>query len=344
MTDSLAHTATTGQRAPRPAAGPEHSPPVIYIAGSGRSGSTLLERTIGAIPGFVNVGELIDLSRRTVSRGERCGCGQAFTECDFWHQVGDRAFGGWDAETLANIRRLQFRVARQRHMGRLVAVRLAGQRFQADLASYGASYTHLYHAIAAVNGASYVVDASKWPAQALALARGGVDMRVIHLVRDVRGVAYSLGKQDIARPHAGGQPDVMVHSGAASAAAKWVTHQLEVESLRRCGVRVTRARYEDFVREPRRTVEAALDALGLAYPADGLGHIGAGTLMLGPSHGLSGNPVRFSDGDVTLRADTAWRERMGSRDRAVVTAIGGPLLLRYGGAGARKTQRASSGG
>jgi hypothetical protein len=31
--------------------------PVIYIAGSGRCGSTLLERVLGEIPGYVNVGE-----------------------------------------------------------------------------------------------------------------------------------------------------------------------------------------------------------------------------------------------------------------------------------------------
>src|SRR5260370_24563179 len=68
---------------------------VIYIAGSGRSGSTLLERTLGEISGFVNVGELIDLFRRTVFQGERCGCGQNFCDCSFWAGVGKRAFIGW---------------------------------------------------------------------------------------------------------------------------------------------------------------------------------------------------------------------------------------------------------
>jgi hypothetical protein len=52
--------------------------------------------------------------------------------------------------------------------------------------------------------------------------------------------------------------------------------------------------------------------------------------VLGNSHGLSGNPSRFSHGEVTLRADEAWRERMPRRDRVVVTALGSPLLLRYG--------------
>ena len=44
--------------------------------------------------------------------------------------------------------------------------------------------------------------------------------------------------------------------------------------------------------------------------------------MLGNSHGLSGNPSRFSHGEITLRPDEAWRKRMPQRDRVVVTALG----------------------
>ena len=73
-------------------------PTVIYIAGSGRSGSTLLERVLGGMPGAVNVGELIDLFRRTAPRGERCGCGLAFADCPFWTGVGKRAFDGWEGQ------------------------------------------------------------------------------------------------------------------------------------------------------------------------------------------------------------------------------------------------------
>jgi len=52
--------------------------------------------------------------------------------------------------------------------------------------------------------------------------------------------------------------------------------------------------------------------------------------VLGTSHGLSGNPSRFRDGEITLRADETWRERMSRRDRLIVTAIALPLMLRYG--------------
>lgn len=314
----------------------DRAPVIIYIAGSGRSGSTLLERTLGEMPGFVNVGELIDLPRRTVSKGERCGCGSAFAECPFWSRVGEMAFGGWESAPLAELHQLQFRVARQRRMLRLAALPLAGEAFRADLAEYGAHYSRLYQAIAASSGASYVVDASKWPAQALALAKAGLDVRVIHLIRDVRGVAYSLSKRQTRPQAAGGEAGMMVRKPPVGGAARWVACQAEAELLRGPGVPVARERYEDFVRQPRQTVERALAKLGVPLPQPShLAHIGDGSVTLGPSHGISGNPGRFREGDITLAADTAWREKMGRRDKIMVTAIGLPLMMRYRSVGTR---------
>jgi hypothetical protein len=320
----------TNAEAAGPSEASNKAPTVLYIAGSGRSGSTLLERALGEIPGFVNVGELIDLYRRTAAQGERCGCGQAFADCAFWSGVGSRDFGGWADEQLAAVHSLQGRVARQRYMPRLLAMPLAGQAFRADVARYGANYAKLYRAIAGQAGATCVVDASKWPVQALALARAGLDVRVIHLVRDVRGVAHSLSKQHVARPHAVNETDVMSHYTPMVAAARWIAVQGQAELLRRCGLPVARMRYEEFVLRPRQAVEAALDGIGLSPAPEHLDHIGDGRVVLGTSHGLSGNPSRFRDGEITLRADETWRKAMSRRDRLVVTAIGLPLLLRYG--------------
>jgi len=306
-------------------------PTVVYLAGSGRSGSTLLERALGEMPGFVNVGELIDLFRRVAPRDERCGCGQPFTNCPFWTQVGAGAFGGWDAGLLEVTHQLQRKVARQRHLPRLLAGRHAGKDFRDAISSYGETYARLYRAIAAQAAARYVVDASKWPVQALALSLAGIDVRVIHLVRDVRGVAHSLAKPDVARPHATAGTDVMWHVGPASAAARWVACQSEADLLRHRGIAVARLRYEDFVRQPRRGITRALGELTIPATASQLAHIAQGRISLGTSHGLSGNPSRFAAGEVTLRVDETWRDAMSRRDRAVVTAIGLPQLIRHRG-------------
>jgi hypothetical protein len=289
----------------------------------------MLERILGEMPGIVNVGELIDLFRRARS-DERCGCGQEFISCPFWSGIGNRAFGGWDTGSLSAANRLQGKVARQRRLPRLLAGRMAGRGFRADLSAYGDYHAKLYRAIAAEAGAEYVVDSSKWPVQALALARAGIDVRVIHLVRDPRGVAYSLGKKQLARPHALNEADFMWRNVPAGAAARWVACQGQMELLSRGGLRVVRVRYEDFVRQPHRTIEAMLAQLGVQPDPSSLTHISNGRVVLGKSHGLSGNPSRFSDGEVALRSDEAWRDRMPSRDRLIVTAISLPFLLRYG--------------
>lgn len=306
------------------------APTVVYIAGSGRSGSTILERALGEVPGFVNVGELIDLFWRVAPRNERCGCGQVFSDCPFWSGVGAQAFGSWTSEHLAAVHQLQRRVARQRHLPRLLFLRQGDQGFRADVVRYGQEYAALYAAIAAQARADRVVDASKWPVQALALARSGIDVRVIHLVRDVRGVAYSLSKQHVPRPHAVEQDDLMYHHAPANAALRWVACQSEAELLGRCGLPTTCMRYEDFVHEPRRSVERALTELGLSPAPSDLAHIGDGHIDLSRSHGLSGNPSRFREGRVTLRADETWRSQMAARDRRLVTVIGLPQLLHYG--------------
>jgi len=290
----------------------------------------LLERVLGEIPGYVNVGELIQLARQIAPRGERCGCGQAFADCPFWTAVGKQAFGGWDSRHLDSVCRLQGRVARQRYISWLLAMELAGRDHRADLAAFGACYESLYRAIAAESGAACVVDASCEVGQALALAGAGIDVRVIHLVRDVRGVAHSMSKRHVPSPHALNETDFMWRTTPAGAAALWVACLKEAKLLRRRGVPVAHMRYEDFVCQPREAVEAALAQLGLSPGPWGLAHIGDRQVVLHLSHGLSGNPSRFRQGEVILRTDEAWRDQMSRRNRIVVTMIGWPYLRHYG--------------
>lgn len=293
---------------------PGGPPTVVYIAGSGRSGSTLLERVLGEIPGFVNVGELIDLFRRGASRAERCGCGRHFADCPFWARAHKSAFGDEANGLLAGMHPLQRRVARPGSLPSLVAMPLAGSRFRADVARYGEGYAAIYRAVAAEAGARCVVNASKWPVQALALSRAGIDIRVVHLVRDARGVAHSLTKR-------GKKPPVT--------AVRWVTHQVQASVLRRCGLPLTRMHYEDFARRPRQAVAVALTELGLSCSPADLAHLDDGQVTLRPSHGIHGNPLRFRHGEIPVSPDENWREEMSRRDRTLVTAITWPMLLWY---------------
>jgi len=85
------------------------------------------------------------------------------------------------------------------------------------------------------------------------------------------------------------------------------------ELLSGYGVPITRMRYEDFAHQPRHT-ELALAGLGPSLCPSQSAPIGKGRIVLGRSHGLSGNPSRFHCSVVTLQVDEAWRDRMSRRD------------------------------
>lgn len=308
-------------------------PTIVYLAGSGRSGSTLVERVLGQIDGYVNVGELIDLVRRVLPGDERCGCGERFSSCEFWTAVGERfSPGGWDAAEARALLDLERRVARQRHLPVHLGPWDGGASFAADSRRYQEMYARLYQAIAEVSGARVIVDASKLPAQATALAAGpaDLDLRIIHVVRDVRGVAWSLANRSVARPHATEGVDHMYTQSEITAALRWTLCQQEVPFLRRIGVPVSRLEYEQLMARPVASLAAALDGVGLPVADDTLGHLRDRTAELGPSHGLSGNPGRFTAGTTVLRLDDVWRREMRPVRRLALGGLAQTDRLRAG--------------
>jgi GT2 family glycosyltransferase len=306
-----------------------HEFEVVYLAGSGRSGSTLLERTLGAIPGWVNVGELIDLFRTSTLVHERCGCGHPFLECPFWSEVGRRAYGSWSKEVLAEVGALQQQVSRQRRIPQLLASRSdsTGPLAQA-CREYASHYARIYGAVSEVSGARVVVDASKWPGQALALHRGGLPVRLMHQVRDPRGVAHSWAKSDVRRPQ--NRESSLATRRPLDSAARWLALQCEIDAMATVFPHSTRVRYEDFIADPPGTVTRVAAELGLTLDAGALAHVGPDEVELPESHGLAGNPSRFQAGRIAVRKDEAWRRDLAPSDRRVVTAVTAPLLARYG--------------
>lgn len=309
---------------------------VVYIAGVGRSGSTLLERVLGGVPGWVNAGELNAIFSRVATQDQRCGCGRTFSTCPFWTAVGAEAFGGW-ASVTERVARLQPRLVRQRHVPRLATglrggngERGSGATYGHELADYLDVHHRLYRAIAAVSGAEVVVDASKSTAQLFALRRDpDLDLRVLHLVRDSRGVAHSWSKAGIRKPQST-DGDTMGTYPPRRLAVLWAALQLECSLLGVLAPYAARVRYEDLVARPRPTLEAALVDLGLPAPASALAHVGERSVDLAPSHGVAGSRSRFTAGRIELELDDAWRSALRPGARRVVTAVTLPQLVRYG--------------
>jgi Sulfotransferase family len=302
---------------------------VLFLGGLGRSGTTVLERVLGGLPGACSAGELVHLWQRGVLDDELCGCGEPFSRCSFWTEVGQRAFGGWDPELATRMLELRSRVDRTRHVPMLALPRLAGRR-RADHVEYTSVYTRLYRAITEVSGAPVVIDSSKHSSLAFCLRTAPqIDLRVVHVVRDSRGVAYSWTKE-VLRPESGAAEELMPRYSPAGSSALWIGHNLFFAVLRRLGTRMRLLRYEDFVAEPRASVLELAAFAGLPADEATAGFVDERSVLLRPSHTVAGNPVRFRQGPMTLRRDDVWRDRLPRRRRLLVGLLTFPLLARYG--------------
>lgn len=292
---------------------------IIYIAGTGHSGSTLLANLLGQMDGICSVGEIIDIWRGLVTE-MRCGCRSVpYRECSFWADVFERAFGGFDqidARALWQQAKL-VRAMTARHINRAWA----------DSAPLSQSYLNavqsLYHAIAAASNSSIIVDSSKSFQYAYLLNRlPTIDLTIVHLVRDPRAIAHSNMRKTRTRDQSG--------PSASAQGRQWLMGNLLWNALMprfMPGVTYLRVLYEDLMAHPRHIVENITSTLDQTFEPPAIEDY---VVRLKPTHTVSGNQTRHRRGKINLRPDMEWISRLGRFSQYVVTAISLPLMISYG--------------
>lgn len=304
------------------APGPPPDRTVLFIGSYGRSGSTLLDRLLGQAEGFVSIGESYWLWQRGVAENQLCGCGVPLRDCPFWREVFEQAFGGFGRIDLAGIAALQ-KVSEGHRYSCQPALPWAARA----TAEYREILARVYRAVLATAGARVVVDSSKFPARGFVL-RGvsGLRLASAHLVRDSRAVAFSWQRRRV-RPEIPGELVLMPRRGAVRTAAAWTAANLWLEAFRVATSGGPPVRYEALVTEPRAVLQGIAARLG---EEPSFAYLDGAQARLGTDHTVAGNPMRFATGSVALALDTEWTTALRRRDRALVTALTWPLLVRYG--------------
>lgn len=297
-------------------------PKVLFIAGWGRSGSTVLDRVLGELDGWHSCGEL-----QQIWVGFTCACGASISECPFWGPLLDEVLPrhGLDYARAGGLRRTVLGSSVWT-LGPIVRVHRRGSDGEAAR-RYAALAADLYRTVARATGARVLVDSSKRGLDAYLLARlAELDLYVVHLVRDPRANAYSRRRQvrGVATDH------YLPTTGPVRASLGWLRRNALIDVLVRPGQgnRFSRLRYEDFCADPRGSVEDLCRLVG--EERSPLPFTGERTVPLPPGHLPAGNPLRAGSGELTVALDDEWTTRMGRRARLTAAAVALPLMRRYG--------------
>jgi hypothetical protein len=294
---------------------------VLYIGGPSRSGSTVLSQILGQIPGYFNAGELLNIWDRGIKRQGVCSCGQSVDKCPIWGKVTQeitRNPGFGNADVIIGLRD---KLARSSKMPLNINKKISEPVSDLDSQVYLENLTHLYQSVANTSGCRIIVDSSKNIGYAYYLMKTGIiDLYMVHFIRDSRATAYSWMHQ---------KGDLFQLSPLQSSKT-WNSRNLMAELVgRQMKGKYLRLLYEDFVREPRKSVQDIMVMLNEPRDSAKEIFISDKDVKLSPSHLIYGNPDRFKSGVVRLKYDAKWKQ-MRWRDKFTATAVTWPFLIRYG--------------
>jgi hypothetical protein len=296
-----------------------------YLTASPFSGSTLFSFLVNSHPQIATVGEMTGPIASQDPDNYRCSCGERIRDCFFWKQVAaqmvTRGFvfdpGRFDT---------RMRLGSRPYSRRILSGPLPGRRLE-DLRDGLVEMLPgprkrlrylidrniaLAASVLEVSRKPVFFDASKNPMAIRHLhRRNDIDLRVVHLVRDVRGAGLSKRKN-------------RSQSDWHRAVSAWVRMNQVIEGqLRRLADdRWIRIRYEDLCRSPAATLNRFFEFCDLqphALPTD----------FGSAEHHVVGNRMRLTNAGQ-IRLDETWRGTLTPNELAIASKLAGPLHMRYG--------------
>jgi hypothetical protein len=292
---------------------------IIYVSGSGRSGSTLLERLLHSSQDIVAVGELHCLWRLPADE-ITCSCGKRFGHDSHWQAV--MASAGIDADVIAELSDLEARVCRT---GFLARHRFSLESLAADplVRRFLTIQFALFEAIAAAAGAPVVVDSSKAGPRAWLLACDP-RTRIVHVYRDPADVILSwrTPKYD------SGLGSEMKRMSVGEAAMDWWKVEQLIRLLPRDRV-AAMIDYRALCAAPRETIERLMRNIA-GQPIAAPQWLGDDAVAQGPDyHSVNGNPDRFDAGPIRVSHRKPDWARIQPIERTYIRALGGVISTLY---------------
>jgi hypothetical protein len=208
---------------------------LIYIMGAGRSGTTALATFLGTNNDIQVLGEMHQLFEH-IHELIPCSCGKTLKKCDYWSKVLEHL----PQKEFIEVNDLKNICQSVEKHTMIIHHLLNGNNFK-KAKQYLPFLENIFTSCNQVNGKPVLLDSSKYISRALALRNiENIDLKVIYMVRDSRGVVNSFSKQ------------VQTSRGTISSILYYLIVNLAAQIVCWTGLRgkYIKVRYEDMMEHP----------------------------------------------------------------------------------------------
>ncbi|MEO0297181.1 MAG: sulfotransferase [candidate division WOR-3 bacterium] len=298
---------------------------ILYITGSGRSGSTILDILLGEGDNTFSIGEFKQFWKKFLKKGALCSCNKNYLNCNFWSEIIKEIFGKYEISE----KEIDYFCSLQKIVERIPLINFFQTKkyilnYKKEIEEYKNFLLEIYGKIFKNTGASIIIDSSKLPHYLFLLKDIPYEIKIIHLIRDPRGVAYSWTKLKF-------DPSVneyMKRYHPFTSVRKWIYINFVIEILKKDFKYFTRLKYEDFCCSPQTNLNKVLKELNLLI--HGLPNLSNKKFIIKKlKHLVGGNPNRFNDKEIFIHLDYQWVKEFSTKNKILVSLLCLPMLLKY---------------
>jgi len=273
---------------------------VLYLMGAGRSGTTILASLLGANKNITTVGEIHQYLEHVVEK-KQCSCGKTLDKCDFWSEIHKNYIEKDFSIINSKLEKVE-----------------SHSRIPVSLCKKNKEYIEfqetLFKHIHQQHKSKYYLDSSKFIGKALQLLKSDIfDVKIIYMIRDVRGVINSFSKK--VQTHKNPISTIIYYSfiNLTAQIVKWIFPK-----------RIMKLKYEDFVSQPEETI--TLISSFLNENLDDVTDIVKNEKHIKMPHIIGGNRLKKQT-KIKLRKDVSWQKNISRPKQIIYYLLTLPLML-----------------